>query len=84
MSYNIICLSNGKFKWEALKEEVRQEREARLKQEEEIRQEKEARLKQDEEIRQERAARLALEKKAKIFEDFMNRFNDGNPPSPPI
>ena len=29
MSYNIICLSNGEFKWDALKEEVRQEREAR-------------------------------------------------------
>ncbi|KAJ9562235.1 hypothetical protein OSB04_007395 [Centaurea solstitialis] len=49
----------------------------------EIRQEKEARLKQEEEIRQEREERLALEAKVKTFEDFMKRFNDANPHPPP-
>ena len=66
----LFCgLSNGEFKWDALKEEVRQEKKAMLKQEEEMRKEREARLK--------------LEERQKVFEAFMKRFNDGNPPAPP-
>ena len=69
-STNFSRLSNDEFKWDALKEEVRQEKEVKLKQEEEIRQEKEA--------------RLTLEEKTKIFEAFIKWFNDGNPPPPPF
>ena len=66
----LFChLSNCEFKWDALEEEVRQEREARLKQEEEMRKEKEA--------------RLLMERRQKVFEAFMKQFNDGNPPVPP-
>ncbi|KAJ9548084.1 hypothetical protein OSB04_020627 [Centaurea solstitialis] len=60
--------SHREEEWDELKEQIRQE--------------KEARLRQEEEIRKEREARLAMEERQKVFEDFMKRFNNGNPPPP--